>query len=32
MQDIKFGNEKNLKLKDSKMVLIGEIHECKKGY
>ncbi|MFG6325746.1 MAG: hypothetical protein K1W00_02740 [Lachnospiraceae bacterium] len=30
MQDIKSGHEKELKLEDSKRVLIGEIHECKK--
>lgn len=30
MHDIKLGNEKNLSLKDSKRVLIGEIEECKK--
>ena len=29
MQDIKLGKEKNLKLEDSKKVLIGEIKECK---
>ena len=30
MQDIKLGLEKELKLEDSKRVLIGEIKECKK--
>lgn len=30
MQDIKLGHEKELKLEDSKRVLIGEIKECKK--
>lgn len=29
MQDIKLGREKNLKLEDSRIVLIGEINECK---
>lgn len=32
MQDIKSGFEKELKLEDSKRVLIGEISECKKSY
>ena len=30
MQNIKLGIEKNLKLEDSKRVLVGEIEECKK--
>ena len=29
MQDIKLGHEKELKLEDSKRVLIGEISLCK---
>ena len=29
MQDIKLGHEKELKLEESKRVLIGEIKECK---